>query len=575
MADISKIKLPDNSTYDIAVYTDHVKPINTKTFTGVIGTAANWANATFFFGNVKPIDYNTHWKIRYRVYAQAAGDYRATATSDFTLNGINSAYTTYKAYNSIVNTSYRPVYYHVYYRATSTGITSYGHAMGLRLYSSWNAATAANARTFTIEILEVENCTFSFFDSMLKYENIPGTGSTNYAGYLEFDFANNGLQETGDVNDANYYHRNYYSSRIAAQAVYRYQFLLSKMDGSLIPFSTTDNSTGTSKTMNTTPFDPFGEIFWYYSSGTTATGNTFANSVLYDQYLSDWRYSFNIAQGGFTARKPVYIVATPQSDGTAVLSSPYVTQTLPNSADGFLYIYLGQVYEDSNTYRIYHSWYHPVFEYRDGGIKRRERNVDYVNSHTVNKDVPSDAKFTDTTYESKSAASGGTAVSLVTTGEKYTWNNKSTVPTNHAATGTTYGTGSSSNYGHVKLSDSTSSTSGTSGGIAATPSAVKTAYDLANQANTTANTAMSGLNGSYIYDQTFTIANGIATFTPHVYLKGAEVTSNYATSCFVWKYRLINGSEVTLTTKSDRGCDVTISNMGYGGHVIGAFTPPA
>ena len=32
---------------------------------------------------------------------------------------------------------------------------------------------------------------------------------------------------------------------------------------------------------------------------------------------------------------------------------------------------------------------------------------------------------TDTTYESKSASSGGTAVSLCTTGEKYTWNNKS------------------------------------------------------------------------------------------------------------------------------------------------------
>ena len=33
-------------------------------------------------------------------------------------------------------------------------------------------------------------------------------------------------------------------------------------------------------------------------------------------------------------------------------------------------------------------------------------------------------KYTDTTYESKAAASGGTALSLVTTGEKYTWNNK-------------------------------------------------------------------------------------------------------------------------------------------------------
>lgn len=122
------------------------------------------------------------------------------------------------------------------------------------------------------------------------------------------------------------------------------------------------------------------------------------------------------------------------------------------------------------------------------------------------------------------------------------------------------------------LSTSTSSTSTTT---AATSSAVKTAYDLANQANSTANTALSGVNGNLIYDHTFTISNGVATFTPHVYQKGVEVTSNYAASCFTWKYRLIDGSEVSLTTKSDRGCDVTISNLGYGGHVIGAFTPPA
>lgn len=45
---------------------------------------------------------------------------------------------------------------------------------------------------------------------------------------------------------------------------------------------------------------------------------------------------------------------------------------------------------------------------------------------TIGKSVPSDAVFTDTTYSSKSATSGGTDVSLVTTGEKYTWNNKGT-----------------------------------------------------------------------------------------------------------------------------------------------------
>ena len=62
-----------------------------------------------------------------------------------------------------------------------------------------------------------------------------------------------------------------------------------------------------------------------------------------------------------------------------------------------------------------------------GNVTGTATNASKVNNHTVNKDVPSDAVFTDTTYESKTAASGGTAVSLCTTGEKYTWNNKSSL----------------------------------------------------------------------------------------------------------------------------------------------------
>lgn len=60
-------------------------------------------------------------------------------------------------------------------------------------------------------------------------------------------------------------------------------------------------------------------------------------------------------------------------------------------------------------------------------------------------------------------------------------------PTFHANPETTYGIGSLSNYGHVKLSDSTSTTSDAIKGIAATPTAVKAAYDLANTANNKAN----------------------------------------------------------------------------------------
>lgn len=71
-------------------------------------------------------------------------------------------------------------------------------------------------------------------------------------------------------------------------------------------------------------------------------------------------------------------------------------------------------------------------------------------------------------------------------------------PVDHADPLTTYGSGSDVNYGHVLLSDSTSSTSDTSGGTAATPSAVKTAYDLA---------AVTGkYNGKPVHVKSFSIA---------------------------------------------------------------------
>lgn len=55
-------------------------------------------------------------------------------------------------------------------------------------------------------------------------------------------------------------------------------------------------------------------------------------------------------------------------------------------------------------------------------------------------------------------------------------------PLNHASTGTTYGVGDATNYGHLKLSDSVSSSNSTSNGCAATPKATKTAYDKAVKA---------------------------------------------------------------------------------------------
>lgn len=77
-------------------------------------------------------------------------------------------------------------------------------------------------------------------------------------------------------------------------------------------------------------------------------------------------------------------------------------------------------------------------------------------------------------------------------------------PVSHASTDNTYGIGTGDNYGHVKLSDSTISTSTASAGIAASPAAVKAAYDLASTAQTTANEAKAAAtaSGSAIYTGT-------------------------------------------------------------------------
>lgn len=74
-------------------------------------------------------------------------------------------------------------------------------------------------------------------------------------------------------------------------------------------------------------------------------------------------------------------------------------------------------------------------------------------SFSMNQTGGATINLTDTTYSSLSAASGGTAVSLVTIGEKYTWNNKqaaisdlATIRTNAA---TAFGWGDHSKAGYI------------------------------------------------------------------------------------------------------------------------------
>ena len=168
-----------------------------------------------------------------------------------------------------------------------------------------------------------------------------------------------------DANDVDT-DRIYYGMYSAATIVYPYKILFTKNDTTLLAVNATD-STATTKTLTTESFDPFGQVYLYYRGSSTAAGTTFPYGSLYIRYSNviDLRYSFN-AGSTLTARKNTYVVLNKQSDGTVKLDSTNpISQSLPTTEDGKLYMLLGVAYDG---YRIAFYDYHPIYFYKGGSL---------------------------------------------------------------------------------------------------------------------------------------------------------------------------------------------------------------
>ena len=144
-----------------------------------------------------------------------------------------------------------------------------------------------------------------------------------------------------------------------------YGLLLQSTDGQyLIPINSV-GGTGTGKQLTTARFNPFGDIYYWNSNSNIASGANITATAIYQQICFDLRYSFNTGYT-LTANRDVYIVADPQSDGAAVLSSTPIAQQLPDTEDGKIYIRLGHSY---NTYSIELYPVHPVYYYKNGRVQ--------------------------------------------------------------------------------------------------------------------------------------------------------------------------------------------------------------
>lgn len=174
-----------------------------------------------------------------------------------------------------------------------------------------------------------------------------------------------------NTNTIGYQLRTNSSSLPASEKFYRYRLLFTSADGSKwVPANTSTSTNATaSRTVNQTPIDPHGAIVYYGTTTAIEANATVTAARLWQQYTLTLGYSFNRTGAALVLPypKPIYIKATPQANGSAIIDpdTPYVF-ALPNTDDGKIYIFLGRTYSATSVELVID---HPVYYYKDGAIR--------------------------------------------------------------------------------------------------------------------------------------------------------------------------------------------------------------
>lgn len=185
-------------------------------------------------------------------------------------------------------------------------------------------------------------------------------------------------------NDTGYYVRHIYTNiKAGSVGIFPYTIIMQRNDGrwdSIV----TSSSTGTSKACNTNGF-VLGQIMLMYANKTYAAD---ANVDTYNVWqmhsgLIDHRYSFNTANNatsGTAAKKPVYLVGTVTNGLFYLDTTKWWATALPTSADGKIYIYIGESYD---YYKLTFAGYHPIYHYTNGALRLYGGDASTVNGQVL------------------------------------------------------------------------------------------------------------------------------------------------------------------------------------------------
>lgn len=277
------------------------KVLMEKTYDPYTVLANDKVKGWIYFLNVIPTsdNYFQPWSIRYRLYINTTENYTQgkydcyVSTAGTVLN--------YSVWNDFYSASYRPIYTHVvtfYNNATKyNDRETYPIKIGARVQSSRNPTTLA--RTYRIEVYEINGCTVTFNDSIQTYDSF--YDNNHYGTDSEIVAYSTGLWETGDQNTVPYLYYEYYTNYLihdTTTPLYRYKIVGFDENNKIIPVTITDRTSTIQNPLTACPVPmKVSRGLGYYATTTnitTATQRTASGTLYRGATTSNWQaYNFN------------------------------------------------------------------------------------------------------------------------------------------------------------------------------------------------------------------------------------------------------------------------------------------
>ena len=411
MSNVSKITLLNGNTYDVKdnsqTVSDHrhhdddIVPLISKVYESTsyyATTGSDWNTSSWYFMSVRPDSWYKPWRVKFKVHSFCPNypNVDSYTWCEWTGRADSIAYANWNERYDLAH------YYMPCYALKKVGYDAgYSHAIGVSILYGTGYTNSAYFRTFEVDYYECENCTVTILDTPVKWADWVGTGSTNYNTIVGPNAVDRGLQETGDANTVVDNRINYFPGKTGSKGVWAtslfmedvngtYQNICTASDGTV---TSSNRTTTTTKIANTNGFKVGGKVY-YTNTSYAANTNISGGAVVWSSIsLFDSRYALNttLTANSLTPFVPLYLVGTIHSDGLYYLDTVWWTQT-PNDTSK-VYVHIGACW-DSTTSNCRITLHEENIWYRYDG----EKLVEVVNGHTVESDVPADAKFTDTTY---------------------------------------------------------------------------------------------------------------------------------------------------------------------------------